>query len=274
MIVFYTGRPVKLILAVLILALAVGTVEHLLFGAVLAVVSPGQGRLVPIYRVKTDEKVVALSLDATWGADQTGRILDILDKHGVKTTFFLAGNWVKKYPDVVRLIAARGHEIGNHSLTHPHMNSLSEQQIEQELLGVENLIREACGQRTTVFRPPFGEYNNKVVMTARKCGYEVVQWSIDSLDWKDLTADQMISRVMSRLHNGAIVLFHNAGKHTPEALDRLIPMLKEKGFRVVKVSDLLLKGDYYVDPSTGEQRPLRSDPAQGESPLGREAVQG
>lgn len=213
-----------------------------------------RGRLVPIYEVKTSEKKVAISFDATWGTELTDEILDILQAHNIRTTFFLAGYWVDKHPDYVVKISEAGHEIGNHSYSHPHMNSLSEQGIAYELQKNEHLIQDLTGQRTTLFRPPFGEYNNQVITVAKELGYHTIQWSVDSLDWKDLTSDQIYQRVMSQIKPGSIVLFHNAAPGTPGAIRRLIPDLKAQGYEIVPVSELLHKGDYYID-AAGVQHP-------------------
>ncbi|HPT83177.1 MAG TPA: polysaccharide deacetylase family protein [Limnochordia bacterium] len=213
-----------------------------------------RGRLVPIYSVHTAEQKVAFSFDATWGADLTDEILSILDEHGIKTTFFLAGYWVDKHPDYVVKIAAAGHELGNHSYSHPHMTTLNEQGIAYELQKNEHLIEELTGQRTTLFRPPFGEYDNQVISVASALGYHTIQWSVDSLDWKNLSSDQIYERVMGQIKPGSIVLFHNAAPGTPGAIRRLIPDLLNKGYSIVPVSQLLHKGDYYIDHA-GTQHP-------------------
>ncbi|NLM40912.1 MAG: polysaccharide deacetylase family protein [Firmicutes bacterium] len=213
-----------------------------------------RGRLVPIYSVQTAEKKVAFSFDATWGADLTDEILTILDEHGLKTTFFLAGYWVDKHPDYVAKIAAAGHEIGNHSYSHPHMTTLDEKGIAYELQKNEYLIQDLTGQRTTLFRPPFGEYDNKVISVASALGYHTIQWSVDSLDWKNLSSNQIYERVMSQIKPGSIVLFHNAAPGTPGAIRRLIPDLLSQGYAIVPVSELLHKGDFYIDHA-GTQHP-------------------
>lgn len=153
------------------------------------------------------EKKLAISFDATWGTELTDELLAILDEHGITTTFFLAGYWVDKHPDYVVKIAAAGHEIGNHSYSHPHMNTLSEQGIAYELQKNADLIRDLTGQRTTLFRPPFGEYNNQVISVAPNLGYHTIQWSVDSLDWKNLTSSQIYDRAMDQVEPGSIVLF-------------------------------------------------------------------
>lgn len=212
-------------------------------------------RLVPIYCVEKDEKVMALSFDAAWGADFTDDLLAILAKHNVRATFFLVGFWVEKYPGVARQIAEAGHEIGNHSATHPHMPALSVEQITFEVSRTHDLIKETTGQTARLFRPPFGEYSNRVIETLYSLGYHTIQWSIDSLDWQqNMTRDGIIKRVTSRAHPGGIVLFHNNATHTPDALEPIILKLKAEGYRFVPIGELLLTDNWYIDKSNGMQR--------------------
>ncbi|HPU01020.1 MAG: polysaccharide deacetylase family protein [Firmicutes bacterium] len=214
----------------------------------------GQGeRLVPIYYVDTNEKKVAFSFDASWGAERTEKILQILKENEIKTTFFLTGFWVEAYPHYVKLIAEEGHEIGNHTLTHPHLNSLTKEEIKAELKNVEEMIQQVSGQKTTLFRPPFGEYNNQVIEAASELGYKTIQWSIDSLDWQNLSREEIIERVTSRAHKGAIILFHNNGLHTADALPEIIAYYRKHGYEILPVSQLIYHEDYYIDPNSGAQ---------------------
>jgi len=233
----------------------------LIFGTYLLFFSKGpftsvavkESRLVPIYYVDTAEKKVAFSFDASWGVTYTPTLLEILRENNIKTTFFLTGFWVEKYPDMVKEIFDEGHEIGNHTYSHPHLNSLSEDEIINELNKVGNMIYEITEIQPTLFRPPFGEYSNKVIAAIDKCGYQTIQWSIDSLDWKELGKEPMVKRVTEALHPGAIVLFHNNGKYTAEALPEIIAYTKEQGFTIVPISELLYKDNFYIDSSSGAQ---------------------
>ena len=211
-------------------------------------------RLVPIYYVDTAEKKVAFSFDACWGTTYTPTLLEILRENDIKTTYFLTGYWVEKHPDMVKKISEEGHEIGNHTYTHPHLNNLTEEQIKTELERVGNMIFELTGRQPDLFRPPFGEYSNKVIKTAEACGYQTIQWSIDSLDWKEFGVEPMVKRVTDNLHPGAIVLFHNNGKYTTEALPEIIAYAKEQGYTIVPISELLYKDNYKIDSNTGAQR--------------------
>lgn len=216
-------------------------------------------RLLPIYYVETPEKKVAFSFDASWGAERTPKILDILNRNNINTTFFLTGIWVEDYPELVKEIAERGHELGNHTLTHAHLASLSEEEIRRELYEVERMIKEVSGQKTTLMRPPFGEYNNRVIRVSEEMGYKVIQWSIDSLDWKEISPRDIVRRVTGRAHNGAIVLFHNNGEHTADVLQEIIDYYREAGYQIVPVSQLIYHDNYYIDSNSGAQVP-RSTP--------------
>jgi len=213
----------------------------------------GVKKLHPIYSVNTEEPKIAVSFDATWGAAYTKQLLDTLDKYNIKTTFFLVNIWLDKFPEEAKEIVRRGHEIGLHSTTHPDFNKLSEEQMIDELQSNYNMVLEITGHKAILFRPPFGSYNNTLITAANGMGLHVIQWDVDSLDWKDLTADQIYNRVTSRVKNGSIVLFHNNAKHTPEALGPILENLGSKGFKIVPVSQLIYKEDYYVDVN-GVQR--------------------
>lgn len=201
----------------------------------------------PIYSVDTAEKKVAVSFDAAWGADKTDGIMDILDSAGAKGTFFLVGFWAEKYPEKVKSIAQRGFEIGNHSQNHPKMTKLTAEQMRSELEQVNDRITELTGSTPTVFRPPFGDYNDAVVQTVRGVPMHCVQWSIDSLDWKGLSADAIVERTTKKVKAGDIILFHNNSDHILEALPRVLAALKKQGFSVVSVSELIYTGEYTVD---------------------------
>ncbi len=211
-------------------------------------------RELPVYCVERDDRKIAISFDAAWGGDKTKKILDILDEFGVRTTFFLVDTWVERYPELVKEIAARGHEIGNHSTTHPQMSKLSREKIRQELTAVADHLEALTGARPALFRPPYGDYNNDVVLTARGMGYEVIQWSVDSLDWKNLGVQPMTDRATKSVQSGDIILFHNDSQYILDALPTILKSYREQGFTVVPVSQLLLPGETTID-AQGRQRP-------------------
>lgn len=211
-------------------------------------------RELPVYCVDRDDNVIAISFDASWGGDKTLQILDILDRYNVKTTFFLVDIWTQKFPELVQEIIARGHEIGNHSLTHAHMSKLDQSGVIKELSGMADGLEKVAGVRPVLFRPPYGEYNDLVVATARAQGYEVVQWSVDSQDWKNRGAQDIITRA-TKVQSGDIVLFHNDSQYILEALPEVLSFYKKSGYNVVPVSEILLTGETQIDVQ-GRQRPL------------------
>ena len=209
---------------------------------------PVTSRLVPVYRVAREDKTLALTIDAAWNADKTRFILDTLEKYQIKATFFLCGVWVKAYPELVKEIAAHGHEIGNHSMTHPHMNRISAEEIHKEISSLDDEIEKLTGSRTKLFRAPFGEYNDTVVSTVRDMGYEVVQWNLDTVDWKEgRSAETILNAVLPKLSNGSIILSHNNGYGIETYLPKLIEQAQKEGYRFVTISELLPDGDRTVD---------------------------
>ena len=217
-------------------------------------IKTSSNRLVPIYKVDTADKKVAITLDGMWGSKYTAEILNILRNNNVNITFFFGGNWLEEYPHLVKEIATNGHEVGNHSYTHPHMAQLGREEIVQELNRTNELIKELTGEEPDLFRPPFGEYNNRLIKTSRTEGYHVIQWSIDSLDWKDVSADFIVKTVMKNIAPGEIILMHNNGQNTAQALKRLIPKVKDEGYQIVPLSELIYKENYYVESHSGLQK--------------------
>lgn len=204
-------------------------------------------RELPVYNVDTEEKVLSISFDAAWGRANTEEILNILDRYDVKTTFFLVGFWAEKHPDLVQELVSRGHEIGNHSATHPHMAQLSAAQVREELRKCSDLVKSITGKPTTLFRPPYGEYNDTVVKVSREEGYECVQWNVDSLDWKNLGAEDMVKKCTKSVNPGDIVLFHNDSKYILEALPQILEYYTQAGYKIIPVSQLLLQGETWID---------------------------
>ena len=211
-------------------------------------------RQLPIYCVQSEEKVVALTFDAAWGNEDTQQLIDILGQYNVPATFFLVGDWVDNYPESVKALTDAGHSVQNHSNTHPYLTQCSADTIMSELNACNDKIEAITGVRPTLIRPPYGDYNDTVVNTIRSMGMEPIQWDVDSLDWKELSAPEITQRVLSGVQPGSIVLFHNAALHTPEALPDIIDSLMQEGYTFVTVNDLILTGDYTID-HTGRQCP-------------------
>lgn len=215
-------------------------------------------RQLPIYSVERTQKVCAISFDAAWGNEDTQTLIDILGKYNVHATFFVVGEWVDKYPESVKALADAGNEVMNHSSTHPHMAQLSAEQIESEVNTCADKIKAVTGTRPTLFRCPYGEYNDTVISAINALGMHAIQWDVDSLDWKGLSGDEITTRVLTRVQPGSIVLFHNAAEHTPEALAGIIEALIADGYTILPVSQMLLPGDTHID-SNGRQCPAGAD---------------
>jgi len=201
----------------------------------------------PIYNVETTEKKVAFTMNAAWNADDIDKILEVLNKTNSKITFFIVGDWVDKYPEAVKKISDNGHEIANHSNTHPHVNNLSLEKNIEEIKLCNDKIEKITGVRPTLYRGPYGEYNDIVISAAENENMRTMQWNLDTLDYSGLTGEQMWKRIENKLSNGSIVLSHNGTKHTADSLEMLINNIKEKGYSIVKVSEIMYKDNYIID---------------------------
>lgn len=218
-------------------------------------------RQLPVYCVETAQKVCAISFDAAWGDVLTKDLVDILNRYQVKATFFVIGKWAEQYPDDVKMLAANGMEIMSHSYAHDHMTQLSADAIAADLKHCNSVICGLTGAEPTLFRCPYGDYDDHVIRAVRCCGMEPIQWDVDSLDWKGIPASEITQRVTSRVQPGSIILFHNAAEHTPEALPGILENLISRGYTIVPISQLVLKGTYnqdYTIDHTGRQKPIKS----------------
>ena len=242
--------------AVSYIALLACAVGILVLGSVQTaeVYQDGGDKLLPIYSVdRGEEKLVSLTFDAAWDDDDTDILIGILKKYNVPATFFMVGSWVEKYPASVKKFYEAGHEIMNHSDTHPHIDQLSDVKIREEIEKCNQKIENVVGVKPILFRGPYGEYNNTALKEATAQGMYTLQWDVDSLDWKNLSPDEMLKRVSGRVQPGSILLFHNGAKNTPEALPKVIEKLQGEGYTFVKASELIHKENYFIDQS-GRQR--------------------
>lgn len=242
--VFNFSKQIRVILFTAVIILSIYVI-YIYYNLSVEVFKPN--KLLPIYCVDRGDKKVALTFDAAWGNDDTKDLLKILEKYNAKATFFLVGFWVDKFPDDVKLIHQKGHEIGSHSNKHLHMSRLSEQEIIQDINSCEEKIINIIGKKPIVFRAPFGDYNNLLISTLNRLGYYVIQWDVDSLDWKNLSANEITIRVLSKVKSGSIILFHNNAPNTKYALEDILRNLKNQGYSFVTVSELIYKKDFYID---------------------------
>lgn len=204
-------------------------------------------KLLPIYCVDTEENKVALTINCAWNADDIDLILETLAKNEVKATFFMVGEWVNKFPDAVKKISESENEIANHSEAHLHVNKLSYEENVEQIVECSDRIQKITGKATTLYRGPYGEYNDMVVKASNDSNHTMVQWSIDTLDYNGLTGEQMWQRIEPKLRKGSIILMHNGTENTALGLDMIIKNIKEKGLDLVTVSDLIYKENYKID---------------------------
>ena len=204
-------------------------------------------KLLPVYSVETDEKVLSVTFDCAWTAEDIPIILSTLKNYNCRATFFVVGSWAEKYPECVKLIHDAGHEVAGHSYNHAHYNSMSEEELIQDMNKCDAVIKAIAGENLPIFRTPYGEYNNTVVKAANDSGRTLIQWDVDSLDWKDLTAQQMEKRILPKVKNGSVILFHNGTKHTASALPTLLEKLTSEGYSFKSVGEMIYYDNYEIN---------------------------
>ena len=209
-------------------------------------------REIPIYSVDTEEKRASIGFNCAWGDEDVPLILETLEQYNVRATFFVVGEWAEEHPESMRAIAAAGHELGNHSYSHPDMTRLSREEIAAQITSCNEAVRTITGETPTLFRAPSGAYNNAVVETARALGSHAVQWDVDSRDWQNPTPDEIVQRVVKNVRPGSILLFHVGKENTDAALPALLAGLQEQGYTLCAVGELIHTGEYRVD-ATGRQ---------------------
>ena len=196
-----------------------------------------------VYRcVTTDEKKIALTFDDGPHYKYTDEILDILEKYGVKATFFVIGVNAERHPEKVKRIASSGHEIGNHTYSHPHLKKVSAQELEAEIEKASEVISRLTGKKPVLFRPPEGYCGADVSSTAKKSGCDVILWSHDTRDWAHTPSETISQRILDGVGCGDIILFHDfitPDTPTPSSLETVIPRLIERGYEFVSVSELI-----------------------------------
>lgn len=232
------------IVSVLTVAILIGIAN---INSVQMITTSTVDKKIPIYNVQTNEKKIAFTINCAWTNDDIDQILEVLENNNVKLTFFIVGDWIDRYPESVKKIYEKGHEIGCHSDTHPHVSRLSKEKNLEEIQKCVEKIEKITGNRTDLYRAPYGEYNNTVINTAEENGYYTIQWNIDTLDYNGKTGTEMWSRIKDKLDNGSIILSHNGTKYTAESLDMLIKNIKNEGYEITKVSELIYKDNYYIN---------------------------
>ena len=209
-------------------------------------------RALPIYSVEREDNKIAISFDCAWGVEYTDAILSHLANSKVRATFFTVQFWAEEHPDYLKKVSDAGHEVGTHSATHSYMSRLSETEIREEFETSCAAIEGVTGKKVELFRPPYGDYDDLLIETSFSMGLYPIQWDVDSLDWKDLSAADIASRIVERVKSGSIILCHNNGLHTAEALPIVIDTLRAKGFEFVPIGELIYRENFTID-HTGKQ---------------------
>jgi probable sporulation protein (polysaccharide deacetylase family) len=196
------------------------------------------GKPQPIFNGNQAQPKIAFACNVFWGEEFLPDMLNVFDENNIKITFFIGGSWAKRYPEVLKELARRGHELGNHTYSHPHPNTLSKEKNKEQILLAEELVKQLTGTKTVLYAPPYGEYNDTVLQAAEELGYKTIMWSLDTVDWKRPAPEVIINKINKKVNNGAIILMHPT-QPTAEALPELIRQLKEKGYSITTVSDVL-----------------------------------
>lgn len=192
----------------------------------------------PIYKGNPEKPMVSFIINVAWGNEHLSPILATLKRNHVHASFFLEGRWVKNHPELAKMIVSAGHEVGNHSYSHPDMKRISNGLIRQEIQKTNEVIKATTGKVPDWLAPPSGSIREDVFTIAAEENMGTVMWSVDTIDWKKPTPEALINRVMGKVHNGALILMHPT-ESTARALDELIRAIKEKGLEIDTVSTLL-----------------------------------
>lgn len=192
----------------------------------------------PIYRGHPEKPMIGFLVNVAWGNEYIPEMLKTMKKHGVKSTFFLEGRWAKKNPELTKMIVDAGHEIGNHSYTHPDLKTASRELIRKELVETNKVIEAVAGVEPIWFAPPSGSYRDEVVQIASELNLKTVLWTVDTIDWKHPEPNEMVKRVVGKVHPGALILMHPTSS-TANGMESLIKNIKDKGYHLGELSDVL-----------------------------------
>jgi peptidoglycan-N-acetylglucosamine deacetylase len=214
--------------------------------------TPGesQGKPATYTQAHVDQPYIAMTFDDGPSAENTPRLLEMLKQRNIKATFFLIGQNVASNPDIVRRILADGHEVGNHSWTHPQLSKLSDDRVTSEITKTQDAIKDASGFTPTLLRPPYGAITTRQrEWIENKFGLNIILWSVDPFDWKRPGASVITQRILTQVHPGAIILSHDIHKQTVDAMPATLDGLIKKGYRFVTVSQLIAMNSPKPSPS-------------------------
>ncbi len=256
--VTFTKKQIKRAAAIAAFALVAAAAAVTLI--VTSVGSHAEKRLLPIYSTECDEKKIAVTFDVAWENSNTDQLISILKDNDAKATFFITGDWCDRYPDDVKKFFDAGHEIENHSDKHPHVLGANVNDLIADTRECSRKIKMLTGEEPSLYRAPYGEYDDSLITTLDGMGMKVIQWDVDSVDWKKNSAADIKKKVLKGVKPGSILLFHNDLENTTEALPEILSELKSQGYELVAVKDLILQDNYTID-SNGKQIPAPAEDA-------------
>ena len=214
-----------------------------------------------ISAVHVDGPYIALTFDDGPNQKLTPRLLDLLAQHHIHVTFFVVGENVVEHPEILQRAIREGHEIGNHSWSHPNLAKMSDENVRSQIKRTEDAITSAIGSRPTLFRPPYGSVTpHQKHFIHDELGYEIILWEVDPLDWKNPGPNVVSSRILKETHPGSIVLAHDIHAQTIQAMPATLSELEAKGFKFVTVSELL-KLESPIPPPTPKPVAPQSTPS-------------
>lgn len=209
-------------------------------------------RQLPIYSVDRGDKKIAITFDCAWENSNTDALIDILDEYDARGTFFVTGDWCDRYPDDVKKFHDAGHEVENHSDQHPHVAGMNVNDLINDTKECSRKIEMLTGEAPRLYRAPYGEYDDNLITTLDGMGMKVIQWDVDSVDWKKPSAEEIKKKVLGKVKSGSILLFHNDLDNTTAALPEILRSLKADGYDLVGVEDMIYFDNYTIN-SDGKQ---------------------
>jgi probable sporulation protein (polysaccharide deacetylase family) len=185
---------------------------------------------------------VAICVNVDWGEEYIPAMLEEFKKAQAQVTFFVTGSWAEKNPELLKQMSEAGHSIQNHAYKHVHFSSLSDAEAQAQIKKAEAVIEKIIGKKTRFFAPPYGEQNDRLVKAAGEIGYELIMWSVDTIDWQKPSPQTIVKRVGNKVHNDAIILMHPTDP-TLQALPDLLAYLQDQGYGMITIDSILVKTD-------------------------------
>lgn len=248
-----TKKQIKRTAAIALGAVAAGAVA--VTAILTSVGTKAAERRLPIYSVDRGDKKIAITFDCAWENSNTNALIDILDEYDARGTFFVTGDWCDRYPEDVKKFHDAGHEVENHSDQHPHVAGMNVNDLINDTKECSRKIEMITGEAPRLYRAPYGEFDDSLITTLEGMGMKVIQWDVDSVDWKKPSAEEIKKKVLGKVKSGSILLFHNDLDNTTAALPEILRSLKADGYELVGVEDMIYFDNYTIN-SDGTQVPV------------------